>query len=375
MKPVIFALAGALALGPWQGTQMDATSRERARVMLRHAYDLVRKHYYDEKFHGLDLDARYRSFDDQVRAAPSLNASMAIVADFLDGLQDSHTYFVPPARPYDFDYGYRSQAYGNRVFVTHIRPGSDAATKLEIGDEILVLNGVPLGRDTVSRMRYILNVLSPQPSLALTVAGLDGKRRDVSLTTRSRQGKRRLDLTTIDSEDFWRLIRQSESDAEDSGYPYYEMGKVMVWKMPSFMMEATDVDAMFDIVRKHEALVLDLRGNPGGRVGRAAAHGRCRVSEGPRGGDPRRPFLSKAARGPHERISGVSGRNHGARGRRICIGGRTLCAGDSTRGARQRGRRSHVGERDAVERPRRISGPRHPHLLLLLRDRCGRADA
>lgn len=266
MKPVIFALAGALALGPWQGAQMDATSRERARTMLRHAYELVRKHYYDEKFRGLDLDARYRSFDEQVKIAPSLNASMAIVADFLDGLQDSHTFFVPPARPYDFDYGYRAQAYGNHIFVTQIRPGSDAAANLRIGDEILVLNGVSLNRDTVSRMSYVLNVLSPQPSLALTVAGPDGARRDVRLNTRTRQGKRRLDLTTIDSEDLWRAVRQSQNDTEDFGQRYIEAGKVMIWKMPGFSMNDADVDAMFDIVRKHQVLVLDLRGNHGGRV-------------------------------------------------------------------------------------------------------------
>ena len=266
MKPLMLALAGLVGLGAWPGAQMDATSRERARVMLRHGYELVKKHYYDEKFHGLDLDARYRDFDEQVKGAPSLNAGMAIVADFLDGLQDSHTYFVPPARPYDFDYGYRSQAYGNRIFVTQIRPGSDAEAKLKVGDELLVVNDVSLNRDSFPRMRYVLNVLSPQPLLALTVAGLDGKRRDVSLTTRSRQGKRRLDLTTIESEDLWRLIRQGQIDAEDFGHRYYEMGKVMIWRMPSFMMEGADVDAMFDVVRKHQALVLDLRGNPGGRV-------------------------------------------------------------------------------------------------------------
>jgi len=266
MKPLMVALAGLVGLGVWPGTQMDTTSRERARVMLRHAYELVRKHYYDEKFHGLDLDTRYRTFDEQVKVAPSLNAGMAIVADFLDGLHDSHTYFVPPTRPYDFDYGYRSQAHGNRVFVTQIRPGSDAAAKLRIGDEILVLNGVSLDRDTVSRMRYVLNVLSPQPSLTLTVADPLGGRRDITLNTRSRQGKRRLDLTTIESEDLWRIVRQSQNDAEDSGQRYYETGKVMIWKMPDFAMQDADVDAIFDIVRKHEALVLDLRGNPGGFV-------------------------------------------------------------------------------------------------------------
>jgi hypothetical protein len=102
MKPLCFAVAALVGFGVWPATQMDASSRERARVMLRHAYELVKKHYYDEKFHGLDLDARYRNFDEQMKGAPSLNAGMALVADFLDGLQDSHTYFVPPARPYDF---------------------------------------------------------------------------------------------------------------------------------------------------------------------------------------------------------------------------------------------------------------------------------
>jgi carboxyl-terminal processing protease len=245
---------------------MDGASRERVRVMLRHAYDNVRKHYYDTKFNGLDWDARFKEFDERVRSAASLNAGMMLVADFLDGLDDSHTFFVPPSRPYDFDYGLQYQAYGNEIRVSQVRPGSDAAAKLKIGEVILAINGVPAYRETATRFAYLLNVLSPQPSLALTVAGVDGVRRDVRITTRTRQGKRFLDLTNFESEDLWRLVRESENQAEETSQQYYELEKVMVWRMPEFGLEDAEVDRIFDVVRKHEALVLDLRGNPGGRV-------------------------------------------------------------------------------------------------------------
>ena len=36
--------------------------------------------------------------------------------------------------------------------------------------------------------------------------------------------------------------------------------------MPDFELEDADVDRLFDTARRHDTLVLDLRGNPGGRV-------------------------------------------------------------------------------------------------------------
>ena len=201
-------------------TQMDAQSRERVRVMLRHAYETVRKHYYDPALGGLDWDGRFKKYDDQIKAAPSLNAGLGLVADFLDGLNDSHTFFIPPARPYDFDYGFLYQPYGQEIRVSQVRPGSDAAAKLTIGDRIVAFNGVPADRDTAARVQYLLNLLSPQPSVPLTVAGADGVTRDVRIATRTRPGKRQLDLTTLESDDLWQLVRESENQAEDRRQQY-----------------------------------------------------------------------------------------------------------------------------------------------------------
>ena len=45
---------------------------------------------------------------------------------------------------------------------------------------------------------------------------------------------------------------------------YVEMGDITIWKMPEFELEDGSVDHIFDTVRRHKALILDLRGNPGG---------------------------------------------------------------------------------------------------------------
>jgi C-terminal processing protease CtpA/Prc len=44
------------------------------------------------------------------------------------------------------------------------------------------------------------------------------------------------------------------------------MGDVMFWKMPEFDLNDNDVDHLFGIAKKHKALILDMRQDPGGAV-------------------------------------------------------------------------------------------------------------
>ena len=90
---------------------------------------------------GLDWDARYREYSAQIGAAPNLGEGFAIVAAFLSGLKDSHAFFTPPMRGAWFDSGYRYELVGNDCFIDRIRPGTDAESKLHIGNQILTLNG------------------------------------------------------------------------------------------------------------------------------------------------------------------------------------------------------------------------------------------
>jgi len=244
--------------------QMDAAARDRTRAMLRTAYDNVRKHYYDPAFRGLDLEAQYREFDTRIRNASSLNEGLAMVGAFLDTLDDSHTYFMPPARPYDFDYGYLLQAYGDTVRVSQVRPGSDAAEKLRVGETVTAINDVAVNRHRLPAIWRILTGLSPQPATKLTLKSEDGVVREAVVVTRTRPGKRVIDLSSIDGEDLWQVIRDGESRV--AHHEYTESGNVMFWRMPEFDLDEITFNQLLGIVRKHQALVLDLRGNPGGLV-------------------------------------------------------------------------------------------------------------
>ena len=142
---VLSALALAVAPSAQGLSQNDAYL---IREMLRNAYETVKAHYYDATFHGLDWDARYREFSDKLKAATSVDAGEVVVAQFLEGLKDSHTFFQPPARSFQVDYGYQLDLLDNQAFVMHVHAGTDAAARLSPGDRVISVNGLPIDRES-----------------------------------------------------------------------------------------------------------------------------------------------------------------------------------------------------------------------------------
>ena len=261
-------VVGALSAAARQSQQkMDSINQDRARAMLRDAYDNVKKHYYDPKFHGLDIDARYHQFDEKIRNAGSLSQSFGVIAGFLDGLNDSHTFFTPPSRPYRVDYGYRMQIYGSACFVSRVRPGTDAESKVHPGDEVLGYNNFAVNRGDFWKMSYYFNSLAPQKASILEVRNPDGQGRNVTVDAKVRELKKVIDLTGQDAgADFWDLIREEENADHIVRQRWLNVGDVMIWKMPEFYVEDREVDRIFNDARKHKTLILDLRGNHGGAV-------------------------------------------------------------------------------------------------------------
>jgi C-terminal processing protease CtpA/Prc len=247
--------------------KMDNFDRDRARSILRDAYDNVKKHYYDTKFHGLDIDARYHQFDQKIADAGSLSQSFGVIAGFLDGLNDSHTFFTPPARPYRVDYGYRMQMYGSDCFVTRVRPGTDAETKVHPGDQVLGYNKFAVNRPDFWKMSYYFNSLAPQKASLLEVRDPSGQSRQLTIDAKVHELKRVIDLTGQDGGgDYWELVRQEQNSDHIVRQRWVDAGDVMIWKMPEFFVEDHEVDRIFGDARKHKTLIIDLRSNPGGAV-------------------------------------------------------------------------------------------------------------
>lgn len=259
----IFAAPGAVRAQQ----KMDRFEMDRARGMLRDARDAVKKHYYDPAYHGLDLETRYRQYDDRIKAAPSFNDALRMVAAFLGGLKDSHTFLVPPMRSYRLDYGFRMQLFGDKAFITRIRPGTDAESKVHPGDEVVAYNTYSVNRTDFQDLSYIYNSLMPQNWTQLDLRDPDGNVRRVMVESKTRQGKSLLDISlSRDALDLYQLIREEENQEHIIRQQQYVLGDVVIWKMPEFFLTDEEVDHLFDAVRKHRTLILDLRGNPGGAV-------------------------------------------------------------------------------------------------------------
>lgn len=246
---------------------MPANDLHKVRGMLREGYETVKKEYYDPTFHGVDIDARYKEFDEKMKSAPTMSAGLTLVAGFLDGLKDSHTNFQPPARSFTLDYGYRLAVIGDDVFVERVRPGTDAESKVKPGDRVQSINGGGVGRESFMRMQYLLNVLQPQPSTRLTLKDPSGAERTVAVDTKVTQGRAIRDLTGAGAgQELQDMELQQQAADHLLRHRHVEQGGVMIWKMPIFFSENSEIDQLFAIARKQSTLILDLRGNPGGLV-------------------------------------------------------------------------------------------------------------
>jgi carboxyl-terminal processing protease len=265
------AIMGILLLtpGPTASAQhpaLDSETQFQLSGMLRDARDEVRKHYFDPGLHGLDWDARYQEYATRLAKARSLGDGFRIVAAFLSGMKDSHTYFVPPDRANRYNEGYMFSMVGNSCFITQVRPGMDAATKLHAGDQILTYQGYNVNREDFHEMRYFYRVLSPMTESRLEVRSPDGATRTVVVNSAVKEGRRELDLTERENNDFLDLAHRAENEARVSRSVLVEMGDLVVWKLKQFDLDEADIGHGIAIARRHKALLLDLRGNPGGDV-------------------------------------------------------------------------------------------------------------
>lgn len=248
-----------------EGVNWDEAMRLRA--MLKDAYATVRTHYYDPTFQGLDWTSRYAEFQKRIAGASSFSNGLGLIAAFLDGLQDSHTHFQPPPWASTVDYGYDVGIIGDSPFVTAVRPGTDAATKLRPGDLVLSINGNAITRESFGRMQYVLTRLAPLKGTEVVVRTASGELRTERILSKMTVAESRRVIggpgTALQLSDLTQEWNTAKWPTRQRSVDY---GTTMIWKMPSFFAETVEIDHFIDKARKHDTLILDLRGNPGGLV-------------------------------------------------------------------------------------------------------------
>ena len=254
-------------LGPMALPQDEPLSREdcsKAKEMLHTVLDDIKANYFDKKIKGLDIDARFKLAEKKIENAPTMNQALADIAGAVDALEDSHTFFIPPPRPYKHSYGLVMQPIGDSdCFVTAVRPGSDAEKKgLKPGDQVLSVNGYSAIRKDMWKIEYVFNTLRPQAGLRLVVHSPGGAPRQIDAMASMRATERLRDL--LDYQSF--LLEEAEYKRVHR-VRSAEYGKAaIIWRLPDFEFDTNEANKMLDQIRSHDNLVLDLRGNPGGSV-------------------------------------------------------------------------------------------------------------
>jgi carboxyl-terminal processing protease len=238
-------------------------SNAQAQEMLAKIQADIQQYYYDPALHGLDLKKRFSDASQKIAGAKSQDEALLIIAAAVAALNDSHTRFRPPVRPYGVDYGWLMEAVGDsNCYVTAVRSDSDAAAKgMKPGDQLLTVNGVPLLRNDINTIEYSYRVF-PQSGFHLDVRSPDGAERTIVAKAKITPGQ-----TMVTHTDVMTWARAHRDDPTHDPSRYHELNKkVLVWKLPDFLIDPSDVDGRANKMRPFEVVVLDLRGNPGGRI-------------------------------------------------------------------------------------------------------------
>jgi len=263
--PLMVLLLGVSLAAPQSAPEKNIDStRDSGLKMLNVVKEQIKANYYDPKFHGIDLDARFKVAELKIKQALSYAQIIGIIAQAVIDLNDSHTSLIPPPYKSTTVYGWKMQMIGNDCYITGIAPGSDAEAKgLKPGDRIIALDGNEPTRKTMWKIKYYYYVLRPKSQVEITIETPAGERRQVDVLTKNYRRHFEEDSGMIYVRD---TITSDLGEVLKTTKVYHEFGTdLIVYRFRSFDTDSDDIDKMMKKLGGHKAAVVDLRDNSGGR--------------------------------------------------------------------------------------------------------------
>lgn len=242
--PAVAQPVDAPAVDPVAAT---APSRDRARLNQRvfdRVWSEVRRGYYDPTLHGVDWNAARATFRPQALAASDERGLYRVINAMLDLLDDGHAAASPPAAVRRQEAQFARRAVMGLTLmrgetpddwtVERVRPGSPAeAAGVQMGWTLNSVDGKPWGPDVETYDGVPVHLVLTDDA---------GQRREIALTPRVMEA---IEPFTADKSRPGVLVLRVEQFDKGLG----------AWMGSELEGLPPDVD-----------VVLDLRGNPGGRL-------------------------------------------------------------------------------------------------------------
>ncbi len=258
---LVVALAGSCS---WAQVPISFERQRMKQILMEVKHD-IDKNFYDPSLKGLNWPELVNQARERIEKANNVSQMLTAIFVLVDKLHDSHTKFLPPQRVDKVRFGFEAKAFGDEIRIYELKKeGAAAAAGLQLGDRILSVNGFNADRQSFDLMMLYFRALRPVTAMEMDIQRGNGPVQKIHVPAKVIPGKLLTDLTT--GTDLWELIREIEADAKEE-YPYHKgEDGIGYMRLPSFGIDEGFFSRLFGKVKDSKAIIVDLRGNLGGRV-------------------------------------------------------------------------------------------------------------
>ena len=259
-----------------QGTL--ASNRDLMRRIAEGVANVIQKNFYDPSLKGIDWKKTLADTKEKINQCNSVGEMNAAIHRMVQKVDDSRTNFVPPSLTMEPRFGFDAKAYGETVLVYRVKKGGPAAKAgLLAGDAILAVDGVVADRKHYPLAQYYYRFIQPAGVMILDYVR-DGSRNRVTI-----QAEVQTHAAITYAYEFYRAVDWAREEqtvesenrfahASDDGVGYVKIAEFTSGgdlsriepSFPGVTAHFTGVEEVMGKVKGSRALVVDLRGNPGG---------------------------------------------------------------------------------------------------------------
>ena len=237
-------------------------NRDLMRAIAQGVHDVIKKNFYDPNLKGIDWDQELRDAQTKIDGSNSPGEMLGAIYWMARKLDDSHTRFLPPPQTLEPRFGFQAKPYGDTVRVYKVKENEPAAKAgLKVGDTIRGIQGVTADRKQYFETQFFFRLIRPAAVLVLDLER-EGKiqRVEIPADVHTRQAVQ----MSYDFSKVFDAIREEETDYAENPFEYATVDNIGYAKIRNFMGDMSE--KVLWKVKDSRALIIDLRGNPGGEV-------------------------------------------------------------------------------------------------------------
>ena len=273
---VVLLLVATLAFADSLGDE-----KARAKQILKIVSKDIEKNYYDPNLKGLNWTELNAQAVEMIDKAQSVGQIYTTIFGLVDRLNDSHTMFLSPGHVSVPQFGFEAKAYGNEIYVTKIKEkGQAQAAGLQLGDRIVLVNGFDAERQSFDKMMLFFHALQPVSQLELVF--MRGKSAPQKLRIPAKIISSTMVFDMNNDLNIWDLIKNSENAEKEEEFRFTkaeENDDIGYLAVKTFMLEPESIGSFATLAGKAKALIIDMRGNFGGREDALASFASHFISE------------------------------------------------------------------------------------------------